>query len=35
VSATLVFALGCFERTGGTVAIDRPDEQPSALLART
>lgn len=34
-SATLVFALGCFERTVRTVAIDRPDEQPSALLART
>jgi cytochrome c oxidase assembly protein subunit 15 len=34
-SATVVFALGCFERTVPTVAVARPDDQPSTLLART
>ena len=34
-SATLVLALGCFERTVRTVAIDGQEKQPSALLART
>jgi cytochrome c oxidase assembly protein subunit 15 len=34
-SATVVFALGCFARTVHSVAVPRPDEQPSTLLART
>jgi heme a synthase len=34
-SATLVFALGCFERTVRTLAGAQPDDQPSTLLART
>jgi cytochrome c oxidase assembly protein subunit 15 len=34
-SATVVFGLGCFERTVAAVAVARPDERPSTLLART
>jgi cytochrome c oxidase assembly protein subunit 15 len=33
-SATLVFALGCFERTAPAIADDPPDEQSPSLLAR-
>ena len=33
-SATLVFALGCFERFAPVVAGDPPDEQSPSILAR-
>ncbi|MEX1007577.1 MAG: COX15/CtaA family protein [Acidimicrobiia bacterium] len=34
-SATVVFALGCFERTGPSVAVAAPGDRQSPLLART
>jgi cytochrome c oxidase assembly protein subunit 15 len=34
-SATVVFALGCFERTAPSVALAAPGEEASSSLART